>query len=264
MVLRGYIHPEKCFATIAEWEQVAKDVLAIQKKGPDTRGGVIDSDPKLAEIIMRWFSHQLYVETQRYDLLTQKNVLDFIEDFVNHRVWGLRREFSSYFHKQGDNTSFLDDLRIAYFYSRGDIEPFILLDDKFVSSVYGSTTHGVTTMHFTTQQGLINLQDSINNNRTFAISTFTKQWKPFFDKKSTVVLKLEGSLRAAFSSDAKTIATDNGNRAVNMYRLAYPGGESNLCMELDNLNIDGATSLWNEIVVKPTKLLAFKRLSNYN
>ena len=29
-------------------------------------------------------------------------------------------------------------------------------------------------MHWTTEQGLINLQDSINNNHTFAISTLHK------------------------------------------------------------------------------------------
>ena len=263
MEVRGHIHPENCFATISQWEQIAKEVLSIQKKGPDTRGGMLDSDPKLAEIVMKWFSYQLYVETQQYDLLTQKNVLDFIEDFVNHSVWGLRREFGSYFYKDDSDSSFLDNLKIAYFYSRGDIEPFVLMDDKFVMSVYGTTTQNVTTMHWTTEQGLINLQDSINNNHTFAISTFTKQWKPFFNKESTVLLKLEGDLRAAFRSDAKTIATDRGNRAVNMYRLAYPGEKSNLCMELDSLDIGGATSLWNEIVVKPTKLLAFKKVANY-
>ena len=111
MEVRGYIHPENCFATISQWEQIAKEVLSIQKKGPDTRGGMLDSDPKLAEIVMKWFSYQLYVETQQYDLLTQKNVLDFIEDFVNHRVWGLRREFGSYFYKDDSDSSFLDNLK---------------------------------------------------------------------------------------------------------------------------------------------------------
>ncbi len=29
--VRGYFHPESCFATIAEWEAVAKEFLALQK-----------------------------------------------------------------------------------------------------------------------------------------------------------------------------------------------------------------------------------------
>ena len=136
MEVRGYIHPESAFATISEWEQIAKEFLVLQKKGVDTRGGVIDSDPELAKLITRWFSFLLYVETQNYDLLTQKNVLDFIEDFVNHRVWGLRKEFGQYFYDDGKDVSFINDIKVAYFYSRGDIEPYVLLDDNLVSKIW--------------------------------------------------------------------------------------------------------------------------------
>jgi len=260
--VRGYFHPESCFATIAEWEAVAKEFLALQKKGKDVRGGILDQDPKLAELIMKYFSFQLYTETQRWDLLTQKNVLDFIEDFVNHRVWGLRREYETYFFNDGNDRSFVDTVKIAYFYSRGDMEPYVLLDDPFVTAVYGSTTQRVVTLHWTDEQGLINLQDSINQNHTYAISTFTKQWKPFFRKESNILLKLEGELRGAFKSDVKSYATDRGNRAVNMYRLAYPGGKTNMCLNAEDCT-GGATSLWNEVIVKPTKLLLFKRIQKY-
>lgn len=263
MEVRGYIRPESCFATISQWEDIARLFLLLQKKGVDTRSGILDSDPKLAALVMRWFGHQLFVETQLFDQLTQKNVLDFIEDFVNHRVWGLRREFGSYFYRDDEDDSFLEDVKIAYFYSRGDIEPYVLLDDDFVMAVYGSTTYKVQTKHWTTEQGLKNISDSIENKHTFAISTFTKQWKPFFRKESNVLALLEGNLRAAFRSDVKSLATDRGNRAVNMYRLAYPEGGSNLCMKLDTLDIGGATSLWNEFIIKPTTIVKAKTIPKH-
>lgn len=262
MEIRGYIHPESCFTTIKEWEQIAKQFLALQKKGADTRGGQLDSDPQLAQLVNRWFGFLLHTEVRRWDLLTQRNVLDFIEDFVNHKVWGLKREFHSYFYNDARDVSYLDNVKIAYFYSRGDIEPYVLIDDSFTKMLYGSTSNKVTVMHWTTEQGLLNLQDSINNHHTYAISTFTKQWKPFFRKESNVLLKLEGDLCAAFKSDVKSFVTDNGNRAVNMERLAYPGGGSNLCLDPDEC-IGGATSLWNEFIVKPTKLIAFKKINKY-
>lgn len=86
MEVRGYIHLESCFATIKEWEDIAKQFLLLQKKGVDTRGGQIDEDPKLAQLVNRWFGFLLHTEVQRWDQLTQRNVLDFIEDFVNHKV----------------------------------------------------------------------------------------------------------------------------------------------------------------------------------
>lgn len=261
-IVNAYIRPESAFATISQWEMIAKDILLLQKRGIDTRGGALDENPRLASIINRWFKYQLYVETENYDLLTKRNVLDFIEDFANHRVWGLKREFSTYFYNDKTDDSFADKVKIAYFYSRGDIEPFVLLDDTFVDSLYGTTDHIVTAMHWTTQRGLQNIISSVDANKPYAISTFTRQWKQFFRPQSTTLVKLQGKLRGAFKSDVKSVPTDAGNRAVNMYRLAYPGRMSNMCLDVKDCT-GGATSLWNEIIIKPTKVLGYKEIRKY-
>lgn len=256
--VRGYFHPEDAFATIAEWEAIAKQFLELEKQGFDTRGGMIDDNHQLVKLINRWFRYQLYVETQRFDLLTQKNVLDFIEDFVNHRVWALRKEFDVYFKEN------IDSIKIAFFYSRGDLEPFVLLDSEFTKAVYGTTNHIVTTLHWTTAQGAKNLQDSIDNGGVYSISTFTKQYKKFFRPESNYLVKLQGKLVAAFKSDAKTIVTDQGNKAANMFRLAYPGNEHNLCTDTQSCSDDNhSTYLWNEIVVKPIEILDVKQVVKY-
>lgn len=118
--LQGHIHPESSFATIQQWEDIAREFLALQQQGKDTRGGQIKSDPRLAMLVSRWFSFQLNIEVKRFaPQVTRKNVLDFVEDFVNHKVWGLRKEFAPYFPN-------IDQINIAYFYSRFDIEPFVL------------------------------------------------------------------------------------------------------------------------------------------
>jgi hypothetical protein len=253
--LQGHIHPESSFATISQWEDIASQFLALQAKGKDTRGGVIQDDPALAYLVNRWFGFQLNIETKRYaPAVDTKNVLDFIEDFVNHKVWGLRREFKTYLPN-------IDNVKIAYFYSRQDIEPFVLMDDEFVNSLYGSTTHKVTTMRFTTMNDLQMLNKAIEQGVSFDISTFTKNWRPFFKKTSNVVAKLEGDLVAAFKSDAKTIVTDRGNKAASMERLAYPGGD-NLCHDFKDCEGE-KTYLWNEIIVKPTKILGYKLLNQY-
>jgi hypothetical protein len=261
--VRGYYHPTEAFATIPEWEAVAKQFLELQKNGYDTRGGKIDANTKLVSLINRWFKYQLYVETQRYDLLTQKNVLDFIEDFVNHRVWQLRNEFKEYF-REDDGESFINDIRIAFFYSRGDMEPFVLLDDEFTDDVYDTNNHIVTTLHWTSEQGLKNLQDSIDNGGTYAISTFTKQYKKFFRPESNYLVKIRGKLIAAFKSDVKSIVTDTGDRAANMYRLGHPEGEPNLC-PLTSLcaDSDKSTYLWNEIIVRPVEILSYSKIVSY-
>jgi hypothetical protein len=253
--LQGHIHPESSFATISQWEDIASQFLALQAKGKDTRGGVIQDDPALAYLVNRWFAFQLNIETKRFaPAVDTKNVLDFIEDFVNHKVWGLRREFKTYLPN-------IDNVKIAYFYSRQDIEPFVLMDDEFVNSLYGSTQHKVTTMRFTTMDDLQTLNKAIDQGLSFDISTFTKNWRPFFKKTSNVVAKLEGDLVAAFKSDAKTIVTDKGNKAASMERLAYPGGD-NLCHDFKDCEGE-KTYLWNEIIVKPTKILGYKLLNQY-
>ena len=103
--VQGYIKPDSAFKTLDQWEEIAYYLLDLQGRGLDTRGGSIgckvqpcsqeDIDIFLAMVKENF----MYLETDvdRYDLLTMKNVLDFIEDFVNHRVWSFRREYGSYF-----------------------------------------------------------------------------------------------------------------------------------------------------------------------
>ena len=94
--IRGYQKPEATFHTISEWEAIANEFLKLQKQGYDVRGGVVDDNVELVDLINKYFGYQLYTETELYPDLTKKNVLDFIEDFVNHRVWGLEEEFEDY------------------------------------------------------------------------------------------------------------------------------------------------------------------------
>jgi hypothetical protein len=260
--VRGYYHPENSFATIKEWQEVANKFLSLQRAGYDTRGGKIDDNPELVSLITRWFSYQLYVETQQYDGLTQKEVLDFIEDFVNHRVWGLKQEFGKYLHHPNNNDTFIDSVKIAFFYSRGALEPYVLLNDTFTENVYGSTDITVNTLHWTTKQGFKNIADSLLSKHPYSISTFTKQWKPFFRPESNYLVKLKGYLVAAFKSDVKSIVTDKGNRAANMFRLAYPGKGDNLCYGNEPIDEDG-TYLWNEVIIKPFKVLEYKKIYKY-
>ena len=249
---QALIYPESSFKTISEWEEVAEQFLALQTKGADTRGGVIQGSSVLPQLVNKYFSFQLKNELQRYSpTITRKNVLDFVEDFVNHKVWGLRKEFAPYFPN-------IDSIKIAYFYSRFDIEPFVLLDEQFTQSLYGSTNHKVVALRFTTMDNLNNLNKLISNEVSFDVSAFTKQWKPFFRKESNVVAKLEGEFR----SDVKSIPTDKGNKAASMERLAYPGELDNLCTTLDDC-VGEKTRLWNELIIKPTKILGYKQFNKY-
>ena len=119
-------------------------------------------------------------------------------------------------------------------------------------------------MHWTSAQGAINLQDSIENGGIYAISTFTKQFKSFFRPESNYLVKLKGNLVAAFKSDVKSIVTDKGNKAANMYRLGHPEGESNLCLKTDTCSdTNHSTYLWNEIIIRPTTILDVKKVVKY-
>jgi hypothetical protein len=250
------IYPESSFHTIDEWERIAAEFLELQRLGVDTRGGTIVDNPKIALLINKYFGFQLKTELARLSpIITRKNILDFIEDFVNHKAWGLRKEFSTYFPN-------IDSIKIAYFYSRYDIEPYVLLDKQFTQTLYGSTEHDIEVFRFTTMDNLKKLELLISHNTAFDISTFTKQWKTFFRKESNVLVKLRGNLVAAFRSDVKSIPTDKGNKAANMERMAYPGIQDNLCLSLDDCT--GAhTSLWNELIVKPTKIISYKQINTY-
>lgn len=262
--VHNYYHPEASFATISQWEEIAKQFLDLEKHNIDTRGGVLDDNTKLVSLVNKWFGYQLNIETERYKLLTKKNVLDFIEDFVNHRVWQLRNEFQSYFYNDGKDESYLNKVKIAFFYSRGDIEPFVLLDSEFTKSVYDTTDHIVTVLHWTTKEGLQNLIQSSNNHQNFDISTFTKQYKQFFKPNSNYLVKLQGKLVAAFKSDVKSIVTDKGNKAANMFRLGHPVGEPNLCTSTKFCSdSDHSTYLWNEIIVTPVKILNYSKINRY-
>ena len=255
MEVRGYFHPYKSFATIAEWEAVAKEFIALEKQGFDTRGGMIDNNPELISLVHKWFGFQLYVETQRFEQLTQKMVLDFIEDFVNHRVWGLADEFKDYIVD-------INDDKFAFFYSRGAIEPYILLDKRFTTDTYGSNDVEVISLHWTDEVGLKNLQDSIDNKSQFSISTFTTQAKSFFRPESNILVKIKGNLVAAFQSDVKSLVVDNGDRAANLFRFSYPDNENNLCRDWEKCK-ENKTALWNEIIMKPVEIIDYKKIEKY-
>ena len=258
--VQGYIKPDSAFKTLDQWEEIAYYLLDLQGRGLDTRGGSIgckvqpcsqeDIDIFLAMVKENF----MYLETDvdRYDLLTMKNVLDFIEDFVNHRVWSFRREYGSYFPD-------ISKLRFAFFYSRGDMEPYVLLDDEFTTQIYGSTYNPKTVTHYTSEDGLQRLIDSIASGPEFDISAFTTMERPFFRKESNVLVTLVGNVRAGFRSDIKSYATDTGRRACNMYRMEYPGAKINLCYDLSDCDEPTETSLWNEYIVTPIKILAVKK-----
>jgi len=255
MEVRGYVHPYKNFATIVEWERIAKEFIALEQKGFDTRGGMIDNNPQLISLVNQWFGFQLYVETQRYPQLKQKMVLDFIEDFVNHRVWGLKDEFKDYIVN-------INNDKFAFFYSRGAIEPYILLDKSFTEDVYGTTNEIVKTLHWTNKEGLANIIDGIQNNSQFSISTFTTQAKEFFRPDSNILVRIKGRLVAAFKSDVKSLVVDNGDRAANLFRFAYQDNESNLCKKVEDCR-ENKTNLWNEIIIKPTGIIDYKVIKKY-
>jgi hypothetical protein len=255
MEVRGYFKPEDSFHTISEWEEICQKFLDLQKKGFDTRGGSIDDSPELIGLINTYFSFQLYIETERYPQLTRKIVLDFIEDFVNHKVWSLKKDYKDYIIN-------IDNDKIAFFYSRGAIEPYLLMDVQFTMDTYGTVDEEMTVLHWTSKEGLINLIDSVQNGYGFSISGFTTQAKEFFRPESNILVKLSGTLVAAFKSDAKTFATDRGHKAVNMFRLSYPDNESNLCRNVEDCR-DNKTSLWNEIVIKPKQVIMYKEIKKY-
>ena len=108
----GYIKPDSAFFTLAEWEYFCNRMLELQKQGFDTRGGGMSLHSEVMSLVNQYFDFQLNTEVKRYELLTYKNVMDFIEDFVNHRFWGIQKEIGHYFKD-------IRKLRIAYLYSRG-------------------------------------------------------------------------------------------------------------------------------------------------
>ncbi len=251
----GYIKPSSSFFTLGQWELVVEEMLELQKQGVDTRGGQ-NLNQRLLQIIDEYFGFQYEIEVERYDLLTHKNVLDFIEDFVNHRFWGLKREFSGYFPD-------MEKLKFAYFYSRGDMEPYVLLDEEFTNQFYGSLDNEKKLSHYTTEAGVERIQAAIDSGRPFDISCFTVAERPFFRPESNLVVELVGNVRAGFRSDIKSVAVDTGRRACNMYRLEYPGhDQDNICRELDSCDSEVRTSLWNEYIATPVKILSVREVKS--
>jgi hypothetical protein len=257
--VRGYMKPASAFYTLTEWEELALELLELQGFGIDSRGGELsckqaqycnaEDFDRFVSLVSKFFGYQLTEEVDRWDLLTKKNVLDFIEDFVNHRFWGLEGEFGPYFPN-------IQALRIAYFYSRGDMEPYVMLDDEYTEQLYGSTNNPKVVQHYTSPDGLLRIRDAIESGNLFDISTFTVAKRPFFRPESNIIVTLEGNIRAGFRSDIKSMAIDNGRRACNMYRLEYPGRDlNNICYELETCDGDVRTSLWNEYITTPIRIL---------
>jgi len=257
--VHGYVKPSAAFYTLGQWETMAYYFLDLQSRGIDSRGGTLsckkhttcsqDDFEDFLRAVGQYFGYQLDTEVDRWDLLTHKNVLDFIEDFVNHRLWAFDKEYGHYF-------SDIRKLRFAFFYSRGDMEPYVMLDDEFTTQLYGSTYNPKELYHYTSPAGVKRLIKALKEGDEFDISSFTVMERDFFRKESTVLVKLIGNVRAGFRSDIKSMALDNGRRACNMYRLEYPGHDvTNICHDLSDCDNPTRTSLWNEYIATPIQIL---------
>jgi hypothetical protein len=252
LYVHGYVKPENAFHTLSEWEEFVNIILKYQKEGhyvSHAHGKIIGPE-ELVSLIDEFYGFQLSVDVDRYDLLTAKNILDHIEDFSNHRFWGLENEFKNYFED-------MSDLRFAYFYSRGDLEPYVLIDDAFTKQIYGSTDNPKVLYHYTHDEGIERIQRAIDSGNPFDISAFTVAERDFFRAQSNKIMELEGNVRAGFRSDVKSYSVSNGRKCVNLHRLGYPGKDKdNLCTDLENdCNGGLRTSLWNEFIVTPVKIL---------
>jgi len=253
LYIHGYVKSESAFHTLQEWETLfVNKLLDFQKQGhyvSHAHGNVV-GPAELIELIDEFYGFQLNVDVDRYDLLTSKNVLDHIEDFVNHRYWSLEKQFGEFFED-------MSALRFAYFYSRGDLEPYVLIDDVFTQQIYGSTDNPKVLYHYTHQEGIERIQRAIDKGNPFDISAYTVAERNFFRAKSNKIMELEGNVRAGFRSDVKSYSVSNGRKCVNLHRLGYPGKDKdNLCTDLENdCNGELKTSLWNEFIITPMKII---------
>jgi len=249
--IHGYIKPENAFHTLKEWRVFVERILAFQKDGVyiSHGHGELVGPPELTDLINDFYSFQLNVDVDRYDLLTTKNILDHIEDFSNHRYWSLENEFKQYFED-------MSELRFAYFYSRGDLEPYVLIDDAFSEQIYGSTNNPQVLYHYTHKEGVERIQRAIDSGDPFDISAYTVAQRDFFRSKSNLIMEFEGNVRAGFRSDVKSYSVSNGRKCVNLHRMGYPGDDNNLCTDLENdCNGELKTSLWNEFVATPLRII---------
>ncbi len=244
--VRGYIKPAESFHTLEGLEFFASQLLDLQKAGIDPRDRLMQ--PELMNLIEKYMAH-LFIDAERYERrFDMSNLLVFIEDFANHRIWSFDDQFGQYFPD-------IDSLRFSYFYTRGDMEPYVLLDENYTKQFYGTTQNIKKLKHFTSSEGLSNLANAIAADVKFDISCFTIAQKEFFDPKSNFLVTLEGNVRAGFRSDVKSFAVSNGRRACNLFRLGYPGEETNICRELDSCDENNKTSLWNEYIATPVRIL---------
>ncbi len=251
LYVHGYIKPESAFHTLSEWREFVDKVLNFQKQGVYVSHGHgnLVGPQELLDLIEEFYGFQLQVDVDRYDLLTTKNVLDHIEDFVNHRYWSLENEFEQYFQN-------MNELRFAYFYSRGDLEPYVLIDDSFTEQIYGSTDNPKVLYHYTHEEGVERIQRAIDSGDPFDISAYTVAERDFFRTKSNLIMEFEGNVRAGFRSDVKSYSVSNGRKCVNLHRMGYPGEKNNLCMDLEtDCNGELKTSLWNEFIVTPMRII---------
>ena len=146
-------------------------------------------------------------------------------------------------------------LKFGFLYSRGDIEPYVMINDHFTRQFYGTSDNIKTVKHYTTGAGLARIVRALDEGEDFDISTFTTLASPYFRDESNVVVTLQANVRAIFRSDVKSLALDNGRRAANLHRIDYPGEETNICATTVMCDGELKTSLWNEIIATPVELL---------
>ena len=249
--VRGYIKPVESFHKLEDLEEFALQVLDLQKAGIDARDRMFQQP--LIDLIKMYMPH-LFVDAERYShRFDETSLMIFVEDFCNHRVWSFEDQFGDYFPD-------IDTLKFSYFYTRGDVEPYVLLDENYTTQFYGSTNNVKQLKHFTSEEGLANLQAAIQSGRAFDISCFTTAQKEFFDSNSNLLVTLLGNVRAGFRSDVKSFAVSSGRRACNLFRLGYPGAKTNICLELDSCDEMNQTSIWNEYIATPVKILSVEKL----
>jgi len=258
--VRGYVKSVDTFHSLSEWEDFVNFMLERQGLGIDTRAGNLSCKSQncsgielytAKEAIEHYFGHLSY-DVERYDMLTDKAVNDFIEDFINHKFWEFDSLYGKYF---SDPYS----LKFSFFYSRGDIEPYVLLDEVFTQQIYGTNFNLMEVKHFTSETGFRNLQSAIDTDKFFDISTMTIRAREFFRPDSNIEVTILGNVKAAFRSDVKSLAVTTGHRAANLLRFEYPGRDKvNLCYSLDNCDEELRTGIWNEIIVTPVKILSHK------
>ena len=161
--VRGYIKPAASFHSLAELQAMASYVLNLQQAGYDAR------DKKSGLLLNLLYEYMPHIEDdlvryeKRFDI---SNVFNFLEDFANHRVWSFEDQFGQYFPDIGS-------LKFSYFYSRGDMEPYVMLDENYTKQLYGSTKNIHTVQHYTTESGLQNIESALRNGSPFDVSCFT-------------------------------------------------------------------------------------------